>query len=74
MKIDVDERLLVFLPFYKMLWLQDHPARGNHVPDSIIQRALLSALEKSGHAERVQMSNGRVRLVPTDAYLKTLSR
>jgi hypothetical protein len=73
MKVEVDERLLAFSPFYKKLWLRNNP---NHrdVPDHIIQEALLKAMEQCGYAKRVRDSNGRVHLIATDAYLKFQSQ
>ena len=69
-EVEVDQRLLLFLPFYKKLWLRNNPNHVGEVPDQDFRKALLKALEHAGHAKRVQKADGRLHLVPTDEYLK----
>jgi hypothetical protein len=72
-KLEIDERLLVFLPYYKQLFLRNHPGLRAGLTDKIARKALLKALEASGAAKRVRQPDGRVRLEPTEDYLRDSS-
>lgn len=74
MQIEIDDRLLLFLPFYKKLFLRNHPELKSVLTDAIAQEALLQALEASGDAKRVVLESGRVRLEPTAHFLSFLPK
>jgi hypothetical protein len=71
--VEVDERLLIFLPYYKQMFIAMNPQMPSLVDDSIAQQALLQALEIGGHARRRRGPDGRVRLEPTEEYLRDTS-
>ena len=66
---DVDDRLLVFLPFAKRELVRSKPWLSE-LSDADLRDAFLKALEASGNARRVKMPNGRFRLEATDEYLR----
>ncbi len=72
--VEVDERLLIFLPFYIKMFIATNPQMANHVDDSIARQALLQTLEAVGHARRRRGPEGRVRLEPTGEYLRDAFR
>ena len=65
--MDIDDRLLAFLPFYQRKLARDKPWL-----ESTARSALALALEASGHARRVRLPDGGERLEPTERYLRFL--
>ena len=72
MPVHVDERLLIFLPFYKMHLLREKPWLKRRLTDEIAREALLKAFEAYGHAKQVRRPDGKVWWESTDAYLKDI--
>ena len=70
MRMDVDKRLLKFLPFYKQLFLQENPSLKGKLTDGMVAEALLKSLRAAGHAKRVKMRDGSVWWESTRGYLK----
>ena len=70
----IDERLLVFLPFYKRLLLQDKPWLKPHLSDEAALEAWVRTLEHVGHAKRTTLPDGTERLEPTDEYLRARAK
>jgi hypothetical protein len=68
-RINVDERLLMFLPHYKALWCRKNPQLAHQVNDQAARNALLQSLEAAGHATRTKACDGQIWLVPTAAFL-----
>jgi hypothetical protein len=68
--MEVDERLLVFLPFYKRLLQRDKPWLKPDLSDEVARKAFLRVLEHVGHAKRTTLPDGTERLEPTEEYLR----
>ena len=68
--IEVDPRLLQFLPFYKELFARNNP--GVRIPDEVAREAYLAALRESGAIKEVKTAEGTVRLEPTDEFLRAM--
>ena len=68
--MEVDGRLLVFLPFYKELLSRRKPYL--RLSDEAAQEAFLRELEHAGHAKRTTRHDGTEWLEPTDKYLRYL--
>jgi hypothetical protein len=72
--MEIDERLLVFLPSYKRLLLRDKPSLKPYVSDKVALEAWVRTLEHVGHAKRTTLPDGTERLEPTDEYLRALEK
>ena len=70
--MEIDERLLVFLPFYKRLLLRDKP--WLKLSDKVALDAWVRTLEHVGHVKRTTLPDGTERLEPTDEYLEALGK
>jgi hypothetical protein len=68
--MEIDDRLLVCLPFYRRKLLRDKPWLASTLDDEPARAALLMALEAAGDAKRLKMPDGTERLVPTEGYLR----
>ena len=71
--VEVDERLLKYESCFTELILAQFPfltALGKKAT----RAAFLQTQERLGHVRRVQGPNGRVRLEPTEKYLKEFLR
>ncbi len=72
-EMEIDERLLVFLPFYKRLLLRDKPWLKPDLSDEVALEAWVRVLEHVGHAIRTTLPDGTERLEPTDEYLEAFA-
>ena len=67
--VDVDERLLMFEVSFKKLLEAQFPPMA-HMDDKAARCALLRTHEQFGYARWITGPDGRVRLEPTETYLK----
>ncbi len=68
--VRVDQRLLVFLPYYTGLFVRQNPHLARQMSNRVARKALLRSLEAVGHAKRTRGPDGVVRLERAEAYLQ----
>jgi hypothetical protein len=72
--IEVDERLLVFEPMIYKLLLAQHPVLEDVLNSGTARATLLRTQEMFGYSQRKTLPDGRLRLEPTEKYLRDVRK
>jgi hypothetical protein len=71
--VEVDERLLIFESCINEFALTLYPGVTEVFDERIARASILQTQEIFGYARRTSLPDGRVRLEPTEKYLKLIS-